>query len=301
MIRIRKQSKTTRRKLTGVIKEAKEAGNPGNPKVAVIEKAEQKNPKAAVIEKAEPKNPRVVASEKAEPKRVESRDQGKKRRIPSYSKKGQRGRQESRPDARAPEKAKKVEIPLEKLEKGAFVLPGELVGTTEEYRAGKGTTVVVGDIYSSVTGHIVIDPHVRVVSVLPVTTTPNILKEGDIVFGRVTDVRESGALVEIAAIEGKTDREVMTMGLADLHVSHVRDSYVKRLANEFQASDIIRAKVLSLDRTQLSTTEASLGVMKAYCSNCRGALVLEGTKLKCPVCNRTETRKVSSEYGKGIN
>ena len=222
-------------------------------------------------------------------------DQSKKRRFP-YPKKAPRERTDM-PGSRVPHE---VETPEEDLEKGGFVLPGELVGTTEEFKPGAGTAMSAGDIYSTATGNVIIDRKTRVVSVKPNTLTPNILKVGDILYGKITDVRESGAMVEIGGIEGKEGREVVNSRLGDIHVSNVRDSYVKRLADEFRPSDIIRAKVIDTERIRLTTAEESLGVVKAYCSNCRGELVLEGKKLKCPACNMTETRKISTEYGKGI-
>ena len=222
-------------------------------------------------------------------------DQGKKRRFP-YQKKGSRERSDM-PEPRVPYETK---TPEEELEKGGFVLPGELVGTTEEFKPGEGTTVSAGDIYSTATGNVLIDRKARVVSVRPRTLTPNILKVGDIVYGKITDVRESGAMVEVAGIEGKEEREIVNVRSGDIHVSNVRDSYVKRLSDEFRPYDIVRARVLDTERIRLTTAEDSLGVVKAYCSNCKGELVLEGKKLKCPVCNMTETRKISTEYGKGI-
>jgi exosome complex component CSL4 len=107
-------------------------------------------------------------------------------------------------------------------------------------------------------------------------------------------------MVEIAGIEGKENREIVGVRPGDIHVSNVRDSYVKWLADEFRPSDLIRARVIDAERMRLTTSEDSLGVVKAYCSKCKGELVLEGKKLKCPVCNMTETRKISTEYGKGI-
>ncbi|HII80872.1 MAG TPA: exosome complex RNA-binding protein Csl4 [Methanosarcina sp.] len=188
----------------------------------------------------------------------------------------------------------------EDLEKGGFVLPGELVGTTEEFKPGDGTAIIAGDIYSTATGSVLIDRKARIVLVKPNTVTPNILIVGDIIYGRITDVRESGAAVEIAGIEGKENREIVSVRPGDIHVSNVRDSYVKRLADEFRPFDIVKARVVDVERMRLTTAEDSLGVVKAYCSNCREKLVLEGKKLKCPVCNMTETRKISTEYGKGI-
>jgi exosome complex component CSL4 len=204
------------------------------------------------------------------------------------------------PGSRVPNEAETSE---KDLEEAGFVLPGELVGTIEEFKPGSGTVISCGDIYSTATGNVIIDRKARIISVKPNTLTPNFLKVGDIVYGEILDVRESGATVEIAGIEGKENREIVNSRLGDIHVSNVRESYVKRLADEFRPSDIIRARVIDVDRMRLTTAEDSLGVVKAYCSNCRGdrgELVLEGKKLKCPVCNMVETRKISTEYGKGI-
>lgn len=222
-------------------------------------------------------------------------DPNKKRRFP-YPKKTPRERTDM-PDS----KFHRVETSEKDLEKGAFVLPGELVGTTEEFKPGPGTVISAGDIYSTATGDVMIDRKARVISVKPHTLTPNILKIGDIVYGEITDVRESGASVEVAGIEGKEGREIINLRSGDIHVSNVRDSYVKRLADELRPSDLIRARVTDVERMRLTTAEDSLGVVKAYCSNCRGELILEGKKLKCPICNMTETRKISTEYGKGIS
>ncbi len=321
MIRIRK-SKTTRKKLTGPSE-----GKPVAEKAAQIasESRDQFKGQSRDQFKAQPREQareQVKTQPREQPRdqfkgqsrdqfRGQSRDQfkgqpreqskdqfrgdqSKKRRFP-YPKKAPRERTDM-PESRVSEPG----TPEEELEKGGFVLPGELVGTTEEFRSGEGTTVSAGDIYSTATGNVVIDRKVRIVSVRPSTLTPNILKVGDIVYGKITDVRESGAMVEIAGIEGKEDREIVNVRPGDIHVSNVRDSYVKRLSDEFRPSDIIRARVIDVERMRLTTAEDSLGVVKAYCSNCRGELVLEGKKLKCPVCNMTETRKISTEYGKGI-
>ena len=223
-------------------------------------------------------------------------DPANKRKF-TYSKKGSRDRKEAtsfKPSAGEAVRSEKD------LEKGGFVLPGELVGTTEEFKPGDGTAIIAGDIYSTATSSVLIDRKARLVLVKPNTLTPNILIEGDIIYGRITDVRESGAAVEIAGIEGKENREIVNVRPGDIHVSNVRDSYVKWLADEFRPSDIVKARVVDVERMRLTTAEDSLGVVKAYCSKCRGELVLVGKKLKCPVCNMTETRKISTEYGKGI-
>ncbi|AKB68871.1 MAG: exosome complex RNA-binding protein Csl4 [Methanosarcina mazei] len=315
MIRIRK-NKTTRKKLTGPGegKNGAEKSAPSNEESRDQFKGQQQDQPRTQF-KSQPREqsrdqfkgqPR--AQYKSQPRdqsrgqfRDQSRDQfkgspDKKRKFP-YSKKGPRDRKET-PGFRPP--TAEAVVSEEDLEKGGFVLPGELVGTTEEFKSGNGTAVIAGDIYSTATGNVLIDRKARVVSVKPNTITPNILKVGNVVYGRISDVRESGAMVEVAGIEGKENRAIVSVRTGDIHVSSVRDSYVKRLADEFRPSDIVRAKVVDVERMRLTTAEDSLGVVKAYCSNCKGELVLEGKKLKCPVCNMTETRKISTEYGKGI-
>jgi exosome complex component CSL4 len=304
MIRIRK-NKTTRKKLTGP-----DEGKHVNDKETQIgaqmtsENRGQLRDQFKVQSKDQPSQYKGQSRDQPRDQykgqsRDQSRDQfrgdqSKKRRFP-YSKKTPRER--DMPDSR---NYREVETSEKDLEEGGFVLPGELVGTTEEFKPGPGTVISAGDIYSTATGNVIIDRKARMISVKPHTLTPNILKVGDIVYGEITDVRESGATVEVAGIEGKEEREIINIRPGDIHVSNVKDSYVKRLADEFRPSDIIRAKVIDVERMRLTTAEDSLGVVKAYCSYCRGELVLEGKKLKCPVCNMTGTRKISTEYGKGI-
>ena len=295
MIRIRK-NKTTRKKLTGPSEEKPvdengvhigaqtTSGNRGQSR-------DQYNGQSKDQQPREPYKGQSRDQSKDQPRG----DQGKKRRFP-YPKTPR-----ERTDMPASREHREVETSEKDLEAGGFVLPGEFVGTTEEFKPGSGTIISAGDIYSTATGNVIIDRKARIISVKPNTLTPNILKVGDIVYGEIIDVRESGATVEVAGIEGKEEREIVNLRLGDIHVSNIRDSYVKRLADEFRPSDIIRARVIDTERMRLTTAEDSLGVVKAYCSNCRGELVLEGKKLKCPVCNMTETRKISTEYGKGIS
>ncbi len=181
-----------------------------------------------------------------------------------------------------------------------FVMPGDFVGTTEEFIAGDGTYANVSDIFSLNIGYVNIDRKSRKISVIPKTDIPPVIEEGDVVVAQVVNMRDSVALVNIGAIKGKGEREFQTNGSAAIHVSNVKDSYVKNLSYEFSMSDIVKAKVINTQNMRLSTAHKSLGVMKAYCSKCRTPLVKDEKKLKCPACGRTETRKISADYGTGI-
>ncbi len=164
----------------------------------------------------------------------------------------------------------------------------------------EGTFVDKGNIYAAVTGIVKINTKERSISVSPVTNVPPRLHVGDIVIGQVTDVKDSVTLVEIANIKGKGEREIVNAEQAAIHVSNVKDTYVKDIYSEFTSFDIVKARVIDLKNMRLTTVDKDLGVMKAYCGNCRTVLKKENSKLKCPKCNRTETRKLSSDYGTGI-
>jgi exosome complex component CSL4 len=193
-----------------------------------------------------------------------------------------------------------VEKPKQEKEKGKIVLPGELIGTSEEFVPKKGTFEDRGSIYAAATGYVKINNKERSIAVEPVTNTPPQLSVGDIVVGQVTDIKESVALVEIAGIKGRGERAIVSGTDAAIHVSNVKDAYVKDLSYEFAPFDIVKGRVLDLRNMRLSTVNKELGVMKAYCGNCRTVLKRENDKLKCPNCKRTETRKMSSDYGTGI-
>ena len=188
----------------------------------------------------------------------------------------------------------------EQKEEKRNVLPGDLIGTSEEFIPKSGAYVDGGNIYASASGIVKINNKERSISVEPVTNTPPHLVVGDIVIGQVTDVKDSVALVEIAGIKGKGEREIVNADQAAIHVSNVKDAYVKELYYEFAPFDIVKARVLDLRNMRLSTVNKELGVMKAYCGNCRTVLKIDNNKLKCPKCERTETRKLSSDYGTGI-
>jgi len=181
-----------------------------------------------------------------------------------------------------------------------FVIPGDMVGSSEEFLPGSGTYEENGNIYASATGRIAINKRDRSVYIEPLTKMPPTPREGDIVVGRVTDIKGSVALVELSRIKGSLDREIAGNTSAAIHISNVKDSYVQDLAQEFGYQDIVKAKVIDTRNMRLSTVDKNLGVITSVCSRCKTPLKYENGKLKCPQCERRETRKLSSDYGKGI-
>ncbi len=181
-----------------------------------------------------------------------------------------------------------------------FVIPGDLVGTSEEYLPGSGTYEDNGNIYATTAGKIAIDKKERSVYIEPAVKTPPTPHEGDIVVGRVVDIKGSVALVELSRIKGSLDREIAGTTSAAIHISNVKDSYVQDLAQEFGYQDIVKAKVIDTRNMRLSTVDKNLGVLTSMCNRCKLPLKFDSGKLKCPQCERRETRKISSDYGKGV-
>ena len=181
--------------------------------------------------------------------------------------------------------------------KKKVVLPGEVVGTSEEYLPGEGTFEEDGKIISSRMGVVRYDEKDMTVSTEPLNPI-NSIKKGDVVIGEVTGVKETMVIVDIKKVEGK-DRSITGETMGTIHVSKASQAYVKDLRREFRIGDIVRAKVIRAKPSiQLTTAYPEYGVIKALCTRCRSPMVRKGTMVYCPKCERTETRKISSLYGK---
>ncbi len=176
-----------------------------------------------------------------------------------------------------------------------FVLPGDRIGCVEEFEFGEGVYEENGELYASVAGKVVFEG--RRVRIEPINRIPK-LKSGDVIVGKVVDVRGSIALVKLERKIGH-DRVLTKSSIGVLHVSNVRDEFLKDLESAFRFGDIVKARILD-ENLRLSTKGKDLGVIKSKCRFCGEELVLDGDKLKCPKCGNVESRKISSDYGKGV-
>ncbi len=184
--------------------------------------------------------------------------------------------------------------------KSAFVIPGDFIGTSEEFLNDVGTYERAGNIYAANIGVIEIDTKKMSASVIPRTDTPAVPKEGDVIIGRVSDLKSSVVLVDIARIKGQEDRELATSYRGAIHISNIKNAYVKDLSHEFGFMDIVLGKVIDVKTLRLSTDGKELGVIKAICPRCRIMFKREDDTLKCPECEHIETRKIAEGYGTGV-
>ena len=180
-----------------------------------------------------------------------------------------------------------------------IVVPGDFLGTSEEFTLGNGVYSEEGNLYALQIGQISVNDK-RVIEIQPAVETPPVLKEGDVVIGRIEDIRDTVAVVSIACLKGKERREIAASTQAVIHISNVKKGYVNVLQQEFGYLDLVKAKVIDAKALRLSTEERDLGVIKAICTKCKGPLVRKGDVLVCERCKREEVRKTSEDYGMGL-
>ncbi len=184
---------------------------------------------------------------------------------------------------------------------GDFVVPGDFLATVEEFVPGNGAYEEEGKIYAASTGVVLVDPKTKHISIFSRAPGPPELKRGDIVIGKVDEVREQTASVVIEVLRGREGRELPPPNQGSIHISQTNTNYVEELGREFKVGDIVRAKVLNANRepVQLTTVSEDLGVIVAKCSRCRGLLDRQEKRLICPVCGNVESRKLASDYRRG--
>lgn len=214
----------------------------------------------------------------------------------------QRGRPRERPrEEKMPEEPfREIEERPEELKDAPFVLPGDRIGSAEEYLPGSGTYEHMGGIYAAVAGRPYYDREQRYTKVFPEMNAPPRIREGDIVIGEVIDIKGAMVMVSIVCLDDMGEREIPNLQPAVIHVSNVKDSYVKELSSEFGYGDIIKAKVIDSKNMRLSTEGPDLGVLKARCHRCRVPAKLEGEQLVCPSCGATLKRKLASGFAQGL-
>ncbi|KAA0013349.1 RNA-binding protein [Thermoplasmatales archaeon ex4484_30] len=182
---------------------------------------------------------------------------------------------------------------------GSIVFPGEKVATAEEVMAGEGTYEEDGIIRASVIGKLKIDRKALKAIVQPLTSMPLLLKKGDTVICEVKQIGDAMVIVRILHVAG-IKRQIAGEKDGAIHISNVSQEFVEDLSKKFRIGDIVRAKIIKAEPAiQLSTKGREFGVIKAFCTNCRNALIRKTNTLECPVCGRKEERKVTDDYGMG--
>ena len=174
------------------------------------------------------------------------------------------------------------------------VLPGDKLGVIEQYLPGTGTYEKEGTIYAHFTGNARIDLKNKRVTVVPTTRTATLPKEGTTIIASVIHATDKMATVDIWRINDATLHKPFT---AMLHISSSSPRYERNMSDVCKAGDIIRARVIEINRIpQLTTAGRGLGVIKAFCSKCGAVLEFKNRRLECSSCGNLERRRLAEDY-----
>ncbi len=182
-----------------------------------------------------------------------------------------------------------------------LVLVGEPLATLEEFFPGDGTFEKDGVIYSSRIGRVSVDKDRRALEV--VELKPLLVpKPGFKIIGSVTGFSSHYANVRIFYVNGnRLDYEYTGL----ISRESFRRSYPRfrtgNLRTYVRENDLIYGEIMSTVNVNLIDLSAKeYGVVKAYCGDCGGPLVLFKKYLTCPSCRTRENRKLSVFYDEPI-
>ena len=175
-------------------------------------------------------------------------------------------------------------------------MPGDQLSTSEELLPGDGTFEENGIIRAARLGTYVVDQKYHRAKVIPVTSTPVIVRKGDIVIAEVRSTKPTMIVADIIHVVGK-NRSVTGDTNATIHVKEIASGYVKDASTEYRIGDYVRAKVIQVKPSiQLATKDRDLGSIKALCVKCRHPLRKKGNELVCDYCGNKERRRIASDY-----
>ena len=179
------------------------------------------------------------------------------------------------------------------------VMPGDFLSTEEEFTPGLNAfSNDEGRVLSDSIGLPLFNIQKHEVDVDKKSRTVKIAGIGNVVFGRIMLVKDNMVVLELISAECNGEPRRLLQSSGTIMVSRVSNNYVKRLDDEFRIGDWVKAKIVESNSygIELTTSEPSLGVIRAYCINCRQELGMFSGKLKCTGCGSLEHRKTATDY-----
>lgn len=182
------------------------------------------------------------------------------------------------------------------------VIPGDCIGSLAKHRAGAGTNVRNGKIYSTLTGKVAITdettvgpaalPRLSVQSKRLFLCGPKI---GSIALCKVLNIIERQARVTVISIDGCALKSELHGYIRKEDVRATEKDTVE-IFNSFRPNDIVRARVLSLGEGHmysLSTASNELGVIVAYSEAGTDMVPVSWCEMQCSKTGLKEKRKVA--------
>ena len=186
------------------------------------------------------------------------------------------------------------------LKTGDFIIIGTEIADAEQFIGDMESVYIEnGKLYAANSGYIKIDPQMRSIQIETHNEARRIHpKNDDLITGVVYSIRKSAVGVLIQTVN---DRVAMDLGLVgNIHIAQVSRSYVDKLDNIFQKTDMIRAKVIGKEGSEyrLATNEPNLGVIQTQCKYCGTNMARKGKgQLTCSFCGHSERKIIAPDYG----
>jgi exosome complex component CSL4 len=176
-----------------------------------------------------------------------------------------------------------------------IAVPGDKLGTIEEFIPGVGSAAVGDNLTATIVGQVAPDMSARVMNVEPGKVGIEALpKEGDLIIGSVQSAQSSVAQVAIKAVNDRpTDKDFTGM-------LSLRDDR-RRRSSPVKPGDTIRAMVFSTKNSifHLTLDAPNCGVLFTVCSVCGGSVVAMGRdRVKCRECGTVDERMLADDFVK---
>ncbi len=171
------------------------------------------------------------------------------------------------------------------------LIPGEYVGPGEVYEESASTHLDGDDIYASTMG--VADESEGKFKAK--ASKPSV-QPGDIVYGTALIVMDSFAIIIIYPPE-KDGQFPAAPPEGKIPVRAMSSGFTPSTRDAIRVGDIIRAKVVKIEgeKAELTMVDPNLGVIKAFCSQCREPLEKTSNGLVCKNDHK-ERREIANDY-----
>lgn len=199
----------------------------------------------------------------------------------------------------------------EKVEADSFVVPGQVIGSSEEFESGNGTFVRGSEVLSSLAGKVSFlpaqstssegsssssDSKKLVAQVINANAKPTIVpKEKSVVLAQVTKVTPRFAQLAIVNVDEVTLNEYFPGTIRSTDIQTIEGEAVE-VYRSFRPGDLVRAEVLSLGDSRtyyLTTAKPEYGVVLAKSISGHTMEAISNKLMQCPVSKTKEYRKVA--------
>lgn len=199
----------------------------------------------------------------------------------------------------------------EKVEADSFVLPGQALGSGEEFESGDGTFLRDGIVFSALAGKVsfvAAQPSTSdeespsaasnklFAQVVNANAKPTVVpKEKSVVLAQVTKITPRFAQVAIVSVDEVTLSEYFPGTIRVNDIQLVQGEVVE-VYKSFRPGDLIRAEVLSLGDSRtyyLTTAKPEYGVVLAKSISGHTMEAISNKLMQCPKTKMKEYRKVA--------